>query len=92
MVPHATCMAVELYFSGTILVGGCLDGLFGGWLGKRAVRLAPQKVIRGRLDRTCDAASSEAGVMLRLRFCYVSKAAILTVPVPHVPVENRSPA
>jgi hypothetical protein len=52
----------------------------------------PQKVILGLLDRTCDATPCEAGVMLRLRFCYVSKAAILTVPVRHVPVENRSPA
>jgi hypothetical protein len=26
--------------------------------------------------------------MLRLRFCYVSKAPILTVPVRHVPVEK----
>ena len=31
-------------------------------------------------------------VMLHLRSCYVSKAAILTVPVHPVPVENRSPA
>jgi hypothetical protein len=31
-------------------------------------------------------------VMLHLRSCYVSKAAILTVPAPPVPVENRSPA
>jgi metal-dependent amidase/aminoacylase/carboxypeptidase family protein len=31
-------------------------------------------------------------VMLHLRACYVSKAAILTVPVSLVPVENRSPA
>lgn len=53
---------------------------------------APQKVIPGRLDRTGDMASREAGVMLRLRFCYVSKAAILTIPARHVSVENRSPA
>jgi hypothetical protein len=31
-------------------------------------------------------------VMLHLRACYVSKAAILTTPAFHVPVENRSPA
>jgi hypothetical protein len=30
--------------------------------------------------------------MLHLRACYVSKAAILTIPAPRVPVENRSPA
>ena len=39
--------------------------------------------------RHCIAASR---VMLHLRSCYVSKAAILTVPAPPVPVENRSPA
>ena len=36
--------------------------------------------------------SSDVAVMLHLRACYVSKAAILTVPVLLVPVENRSPA
>src|SRR5882757_9473823 len=40
----------------------------------------------------CDKASPAAAVMLHLRFCYVSKAAILTVPVHVVPTENRSPA
>jgi hypothetical protein len=30
--------------------------------------------------------------MLHLRSCYVSKAAILTLPIQLVPVENRSPA
>jgi hypothetical protein len=39
-----------------------------------------------------DKASPLVGVMLHLRFCYVSKAAILTVPVQPVSVENRSPA
>jgi hypothetical protein len=41
---------------------------------------------------TRDMASPVAAVMLHLRSCYVSKAAILTVPVLLVPVENRSPA
>jgi hypothetical protein len=40
----------------------------------------------------CDMASLAVAVMLHLRSCYVSKAAILTVPVLFVPVENRSPA
>ena len=40
----------------------------------------------------CDKASPATAVMLHLRSCYVSKAAILTVPVHPVPVENRSPA
>ena len=41
---------------------------------------------------TCDKAAPAAAVMLHLRSRYVSKAAILTVPVPPVSVENRSPA
>jgi hypothetical protein len=49
--------------------------------------------IRGaeRTKRTCDKASPSDAVMLHLRSCYVSKAAILTIPVSLVPVENRSP-
>jgi hypothetical protein len=35
---------------------------------------------------------ANCAVMLRLHSRYVSKAAILPVPVPLVPVENRSPA
>jgi hypothetical protein len=41
---------------------------------------------------TCDKAAPAAVVMLHLRARYVSKAAILTIPVQPVPVENRSPA
>ncbi len=41
---------------------------------------------------TRDMACLNVAVMLHLRACYVSKAAILTVPVSIVPVENRSPA
>ena len=51
-----------------------------------------QKVSGAHFHRTCGKASSAAAVMLHLRSCYVSKAAILTVPVQSVPVENRSPA
>jgi hypothetical protein len=36
----------------------------------------------------CDKAQQAAGVMLHLRSCYVSKAAILTVPALPVPVEK----
>jgi hypothetical protein len=43
-------------------------------------------------EEACDKASPRDAVMLHLRSCYVSKAAILTVPVSLVPVENRSPA
>ena len=46
----------------------------------------------GRLPKTCDKASPAAAVMLHLRSCYVSKAAILTSPALSVPVVNRSPA
>jgi hypothetical protein len=46
----------------------------------------------GARKLTCDKASPERAVMLHLRARYVSKAAILTVPAPRVPVENRSPA
>jgi len=38
--------------------------------------------------RTCDKAAPARSVMLHLRSCYVSKAAILTVPVQPVPVEK----
>jgi hypothetical protein len=40
----------------------------------------------------CDKASPVARLMLHLRSRYVSKAAILTIPVQPVLVENRSPA
>jgi hypothetical protein len=43
-------------------------------------------------NQMCDKASPKRCVMLHLRSCYVSKAAILTIPVQSVPVENRSPA
>jgi hypothetical protein len=39
-----------------------------------------------------DKARDHVAVMLHLRVRYVSKAAILTVPAPLVPAENRSPA
>jgi hypothetical protein len=42
--------------------------------------------------RTCDKAAPAMPVMLHLRSRYVSKAAILTVPVPSVSAGNRSPA
>jgi hypothetical protein len=48
---------------------------------------------RGRAGNcACDKASLACAVMLHLRACYVSKAAILTIPALPVPVENRSPA
>jgi hypothetical protein len=53
---------------------------------------SPTKGLLGPLERTCDKASPAAAVMLHLRSCYVSKAAILTSPVLSVPAVNRSPA
>jgi hypothetical protein len=54
--------------------------------------VSARKGIMQPLQRTRDKASPAAAVMLHLRSCYVSKAAILTIPGPSVPVENRSPA
>ena len=63
---------------------------------KRSCKKVLRKALQNRPDSpsrsTCDKASSAAAVMLHLRSCYVSKAAILTIPVRSVPVENRSPA
>jgi hypothetical protein len=58
----------------------------------------PQATIRRKLaleddlGSTRDKAIAGAAVMLHLRLCYVSKAAILPVPVQVVLTENRSPA
>jgi len=46
----------------------------------------------GGLKLICDKPSPARAVMLHLRARYVSKAAILTVPAPLAPGENRSPA
>jgi hypothetical protein len=51
------------------------------------------EVRAGRANtQVCDKASPARGVMLHLRACHASKAAILTIPAFRVPVENRSPA
>ncbi|MDO9296077.1 hypothetical protein [Bradyrhizobium sp.] len=64
--------------------------------GRMAAKFAapdsPQNAFGDHVKRTCDKASPVAAVMLHLRSCYVSKAAILTSPVLSVPVVNRSPA
>jgi len=54
--------------------------------------IAVKKDVCPGLKLACDKASPEHAVMLHLRARYVSKAAILTIPAPLVPVENRSPA
>ncbi|SHG39644.1 hypothetical protein [Bradyrhizobium erythrophlei] len=59
---------------------------------KLAAPEEPKNVIRPARISTCDKAAPARSVMLHLRSCYVSKAAILTIPVQPVPVENRSPA
>jgi len=51
-----------------------------------------QGALANHCQRICDKASPALPVMLHLRSRYVSKAAILTIPVQPVPVENRSPA
>jgi hypothetical protein len=60
-------------------------------IAKSATPEPPQNVSGGSFKRTCDKASPAAAVMLHLRSCYVSKAAILTSPVLPVPAVNRSP-
>jgi hypothetical protein len=55
-------------------------------------RIFVQGARNGYRTAACDKASPTRRVMLHLRVCYVSKAAILTIPTHHVPVENRSPA
>jgi len=82
------------YAGGTIAVDR--DTSKGGFGPARRLNLG--RSIRGKIDlgidyqATCDKAASAAAVMLHLRSCYVSKAAILTVLVQLVLVENRSPA
>ena len=61
----------------------------GGFL-RRQIRL--KIAIENQGKTTCDTASPAVAVMLHLRSRYVSKAAILTLPIQLVPVENRSPA
>jgi hypothetical protein len=47
--------------------------------GPVAIRQAKIATFRG-VESACDKASNHAPVMLHLRACYVSKAAILTIP------------
>jgi hypothetical protein len=66
------------------------------WSGQDGGGIAPEESSRMSVEDhhrwRCDKASPAVAVMLHLRACYVSKAAILTVPVQVVPTENRSPA
>jgi hypothetical protein len=55
-------------------------------------KTALKNPVCGAVKSMCDKASPARAVMLHLRACYVSKAAILTIPAHFVPVENRSPA
>jgi hypothetical protein len=60
--------------------------------GFATVVIAALRASKTVATRGCDKVSSALVVMLHLRSCYVSKAAILTLPIQSVPVENRSPA
>jgi len=53
---------------------------------------AQELPLNPQCERTCDKAAPVAAVMLHLRSRYVSKAAILTVPMQSALAENRSPA
>jgi len=63
------------------------------WLALKLVEADELKsALRDRRRATFRRGIASRRVMLHLRSCYVSKAAILTVPAQPVPVENRSPA
>jgi hypothetical protein len=72
-------------------VGEGRGSLFGAGQNSDALTSVKTAFCRAR-KLTCNKASPERAVMLHLRARYVSKAAILTIPAPLVPVENRSPA
>jgi len=56
-------------------------------------RFARKKIeLCDSVESVCDKAADHAPVMLHLRACHASKAAILTIPARSLPVENRSPA
>jgi hypothetical protein len=58
-----------------------------------AVDIAEKTDRKTRRGSSCDQAAPPArAVVLHLRERYVSKAAILTIPAPLAPAENRSPA
>jgi hypothetical protein len=88
-----TAHKAHAFKSGTIAVAadGELDVLLGRGAESAAADSLENSLEESALDE-CDTRSRAAAVMLHLRFCYVSKAAILTVPVQSVPTENRSPA
>jgi hypothetical protein len=85
-------MATMLFLMERILFE-VASGRMAGWqTAKCSLRNDCQKPSAGPTKTTCGKASLARAVMLHLRVCYVSKAAILTIPALHVPVENRSPA
>jgi hypothetical protein len=65
-------------------------------LGPAGYRIATADSLENRIRNSppqdVRQASPDVAVMLHLRSCYVSKAAILTLPVQLVSVENRSPS
>jgi len=71
-------------------VGPDVTGL--GGLPKSGRLIRVREAARTAAFEACAINGDQIAVMLHLRSLYVSKAAILTIPVLSVPVENRSPA
>ena len=91
-VPGALGMAPMQRYRGTNSARSDVAGREAGRTKHSARPGGPAKA-RGRLEKiNLRQGVNARAVMLHLRSCYVSKAAILTVPVHLVPVENRSPA
>ncbi|HEV7636268.1 MAG TPA: hypothetical protein VGO54_12615 [Bradyrhizobium sp.] len=68
------------------VTAGASEGGKNAAANRSADALASHRVV------TCDKAAPVGVVVLHLRARYVSKAAILTLPIRSVSVENRSPA
>jgi hypothetical protein len=77
-----TAHQAHAFEGGTIALAadGEMDVLFGRGAESAAADSLENRLEESSLDE-CDKRSPAAAVMLHLRFCYVSKAAILTVPV-----------
>jgi hypothetical protein len=81
------------------LVNGTIPRTFFGraptlpaWRFAKSAADSSREAARTAEFEACAISGDHIAVMLHLRSLYVSKAAILTIPVLSVPVENRSPA